>query len=265
MIYEHINYTSDISYLSNVFIYEYDISKANINVLYSKKVITKDVYDYLYNSERMVRQKYVGMLQKDKSVSDKLQQGIIEAKKQLFESNGIEDYEVLGIKNDAVFIINRQLKNTKFGLINFMCKNIYTSFYKILNLEFYYYYNHINNSEKLDIKGIQDDKLLLHKDYMYQLFKDIFYSIQINGVEVAIRMLKEFYMDYISLTLPIEYYRRFNSESTYHSNSISSYQIGFEFNTADDNMKNIIDISYNAMLLIELQKILYSMYFDKHK
>ena len=34
MLYNEINYTSDISYLNNVFIYEYDISKANINVLY---------------------------------------------------------------------------------------------------------------------------------------------------------------------------------------------------------------------------------------
>ena len=35
-IYDNINYSSDISYLTNTFIYEYDISKANINILYTK-------------------------------------------------------------------------------------------------------------------------------------------------------------------------------------------------------------------------------------
>ena len=39
MLYEKTNYTADISYLTNVFITEYDISKCNINVLYKYKAI----------------------------------------------------------------------------------------------------------------------------------------------------------------------------------------------------------------------------------
>ena len=135
MLWENINYLAEISYLPNTLIYEYDISKANINVLYSKGVIDKKTYDYLYNAERMTRQVYVGKLQRDKAIVDILKAGIIEAKKILFEANDIKDYEVLSIKNDAVFIINRNLINTKFGLINFVNKNQYTSFYKIKNLE----------------------------------------------------------------------------------------------------------------------------------
>ena len=124
MLYDNINYTSGISYLDNTFIYEYDISKANINVLYSKKAIDKDTYDYLYNANRDTRQVYIGKLQKEnKEIATILKAGIIEAKKWLFEANNIHDYEVLSIKNDAVFIINRVLNYTQFSIIEFKCKN----------------------------------------------------------------------------------------------------------------------------------------------
>ena len=91
MLWENINYLAEISYLPNTLIYEYDISKANINVLYSKGVIDKKTYDYLYNAERMTRQVYVGKLQRDKAIVDILKAGIIEAKKILFEANDIKD------------------------------------------------------------------------------------------------------------------------------------------------------------------------------
>ena len=106
MIYEKTNYSAGLNYLNNTFIREYDISKANINVLFSKGIIDKRTYDYLYESERMIRQIFVGKLIKNNNgVSDVLKQGILEARKNLFEANDIKDYEVLSIKNDAVFII----------------------------------------------------------------------------------------------------------------------------------------------------------------
>ena len=167
ILYYNINYTSGISYLDNTFIYEYDISKANINVLYSKKAIDKDTYDYLYNANRDTRQVYIGKLQKEnKEIATILKEGIIEAKKWLFETNNINDYEVLSIKNDAVFIINRVLNYTQFGLIEFKCKNKYTSFYKLNNLEAYYLFDSFSKNEELEIKGISDNVLLFHKNYM---------------------------------------------------------------------------------------------------
>ena len=61
---------------------------------------------------------------------------------------------ILSIKNDAVFIINKKLINIEFGLIKFVEKNIYTSFYKINGIEYYYYYSNFTKEEYLDIKGI---------------------------------------------------------------------------------------------------------------
>ena len=262
-LYENINYTSEISYLTNTFIYELDIQKANINVLYSKKVISKDIYDFLKNSERMVRQVYVGKLQKNPDVVNALKQGIIEAKKMLFEANQIQDYEVLSIKNDAVFIIGRLPQIRQFGLINFIPKNVYTGFYKVLNYEFYYYYNKLNKEEVLHVKGI-GKSIEKHIGYFYDFLKDLFYTIQCDGIEIALRLLKDYYLQYITLQLPIGHYRRFNPISDYHFKIITDAGNGFSMDNASDDQKPLLDISNNLKMLLELNKILNNIYFNKY-
>ena len=266
MLYNEINYTSDISYLNNVFIYEYDISKANINVLYSKGAIDKNTYDYLYAANRDIRQVYIGKLQKEnKEIVKILKAGIIEAKKCLFEANQIQDYEVLSIKNDAVFIINRQLQNTKFGLIEFKCKNRYTSFYKINNLEIFYFYDSFTKNEEIEVKGISDDRLKLHEEYMLQLLKDIFFTVQTVNVEMAMRMLRDFYLQYIKLELPIGYYRKFSADSSFHYKLKTISGAGYDTMIEPTGQLQALDISYNISVLMDLQKILASMYFTKHQ
>lgn len=268
MLYNNINYKSDISYLSNTLIREYDMSKANINILFSKGIIDRDTYEYLYNSERMVRQIYVGKLLQNNSHNVKeLQSGIIEAKKQLFIANNIQNHEVLSIKNDAVFIINRQLKYTKLSdLIEFKEKSIYSSFYNICGLEIYYYYNSMSKEENIDIKGIGDDTLIFHKDFMIQFLKDVFYTVQVANEEVALRMLKDFYNDYINYNLAVGYYREFNVGSKFLYNVNTTYAgTSFSSDAVSENDKRYLNITYNLKILLELQKILMSMYFSKHK
>lgn len=262
-MYNRINYLANISYLTNTMIYEYDLSKANINILLTKGLINKKTYDYLYNAERMVRQTYVGNLCKEEKYVRAIQSGIIDAKKLLFESNNIQPYEVLSIKNDAIFIIGRELSNTKFGLYEFKCKHIYTSFYKIKNLEMYYYYNTFNNDESIDIKGISDDKLELHKDYILQFFKDVFYVLQINGVSDAVLLLKDFYNQYITLSLDVNYYRKFDNTCMYHYKYSTFSKAGYNIESILEKDKNNIDITYNLSLLLELQKILQTITFTK--
>ena len=266
MLYNEINYTSDISYLNNIFIYEYDISKANINVLYSKGAISKETYEYLYTANRDIRQVYIGKLQREnKEIVNILKAGIIEAKKMLFEANNIEDYQVLSIKNDAVFIVNRQLQNTKFGLIDFKCKNKYTLFCKLNNLEVYYFYDSFSKHEEIEIKGISNDKLKLHESYMLQLLKDVFYTVQTSSVEVAMRMLKDFYLEYITYKLPIGFYRKFDASSRFHYKFKTFSGAGYETEVEPTTDIQALDINYNISILMELQKILSSMYFTKHK
>jgi hypothetical protein len=263
-LWERINYIADISYLTNVFITEYDISKANINVLYSHGAISKDIYDWLYSSKKIVREKYIGMLQRsDESYTKILQSGIIDAKRRLFEANGILDREVLAIKNDAVFMINRELQYTKFNLIEFKRKETYTSFYKINNLEIYYFYNPIDKSENIEVKGISDNKIDLHRGYFLQILMDIFCITQMDGPIEAIKMIKDIYQLYIRKEFPIEVYRSFNGDSMYHFNVFSRLNTGYTSDNASDDMKFIIDGSINLNILREINKILYHMYFNQ--
>lgn len=264
MLWDKTTYTADISYLTNVFIYEYDISKANINILFTKGIIDETTYNFLYEAQRMVRQVYIGKLCKDTAISNILKAGIIEAKKMFFEANNIEDRNVLSIKNDAVFLINTKPQITKFELIEFKEKNVYTSFFKLGNMEYYYYYSNITKEEYIDIKGISDSALEMHKNYFLQLIKDIFYSIQINGPEISLRMIKDYYNDYIRLNLPVEHYRRFDSGSMFHFKFISGIGTGYSIASISEDEKSLIDISYNLSIILDLQRILINQYFNKH-
>lgn len=260
MLYEKTNYSAGISYLTNTFIREYDISKANINVLYSKGLLDKKTYDYLYNAERMVRQVYVGKLRKsDKKYTEALEEGIMEAREMLFKSNNIQDYEVLSIKNDAVYVIARQLSNTDFGLIKFANKNTYTSFMTFMNMEFYYYFNSMTNEERIDIKGINDDKIKLHEGYFLQFIKDVFYLIQVTNIENAIDMVKDYYIDYISFKLPVWHYRKFSIDSNFHYKSSPFMNTGFDAITVEESSKQNLDITWNLEIIKNIQKILVSI------
>jgi uncharacterized protein YqgQ len=266
MLWNRVNYTADISYLTNVFITEYDISKCNINVLYTKGAIDKDTYDFLYGSERMIRQTFIGNLQKNNPELVKiLKDGIIEAKKMFFEANGLDDRDILSIKNDAVFVINKKCSITKFGLIEFMPKGIYTSFFKFREIEVYYYYNNMSKEEYIEVKGISNKNLAKHEGYFLQLLKDVFYSIQVNGPEIALRMIKDFYNEYLSRQLPIEYYRKFDTSSNYHYICNTSINTGFEAEFVSDVYKNMIDITYNLSILMQLQRYVISIYFNKNR
>lgn len=266
MLWNTVNYTADISYLSNVFITEYDISKCNINVLFTKGLIDENTYIDLYNSERMKRQIYVGKLQKENpNIAKELKAGIIEAKKMLFEANDIQDRDVLSIKNDAVFIISKKPKITKFGLIEFLPKGIYTSFYKLPGLELYYYYNNMNKNEYIEVKGMSDINVEKHEEYFLQVLKDIFYSVQVNGPEITLRMIKDFYKEYITKSLPIGFYRKFDTTSNYHFMYRTMINTGFEAEYVSEKDKDLIDITYNMNILSILQRYVIDMYFNKNR
>lgn len=255
------NYNSDYNLILNSFIREYDISKANINALYQRGVISKSQYDNLYNTDKQTREKTIGlMIRKDQNIYKEIQNGIIDAKRDLIISNGIEPEDIVSIKNDAVFIKNQKLEYTKFGMMDFKLKNIYTLFIKINKYEFYYYYNSYNNEEKLDIKGINDDNLKIHKDYFIDFLLALFNTLQIDGIIKAVNMLKNFSIMYINRKLNINYYRKFNSESNfdlqYYNNTWSSIYV---------SDINLIDIRFNYEILRDLYGVLISYYFKKVK
>lgn len=255
------NYVSEYELIFNSFIREYDISKANINALYERNIIDKYQYDNLYGADKQLREKTIGlMIRKDINIYKEIQNGIINAKRNLIISNNIDPEDIVSIKNDAVFVKDHKLEYTKFGFMDFKLKNTYTLFIKIRRYEFYYYFSSYNNEEKLDIKGIKDDILYLHKDYFMDFLLALFNTIQTEGIIRAVNILQNFSISYIKKELPINYYRRFDSESNFEINY--SNNIWYTNNISDIKY---IDIRYNYEILRDLYGLLMSYYFKKVK
>lgn len=257
------NYNSEYNLILNSFIREYDLSKANINALYERGVISKDQYDNLYNSDKQIREKTIGlMIRKDQNIYKEIQKGIIDAKRNLIISNNIEPEDIVSIKNDAVFVKNNKLKYTKFGLMDFKLKNTYTLYIKINRYEFYYYYNSFNNEEKLDVKGINDNNLKLHRDYFLDFLLALFNTLQTEGIIQAVNMLQNFSISYIRRELDSNYYRKFNSESNF---DLQYYNNTYTWSSIYISDINLIDIRFNYEILRDLYGLLLSYYFKKVK
>lgn len=247
MLFKEKYYTINLGFLFNNYIREYDISKANINVLFAKGVINQELYMKLYNGDRMYRQVYIGkMIQNNEKIQEVLNEGLIEYKQKFFEANGINDSDIISIKNDAVFILNKTPSVLTFDNITFVLRNTYTSFMKINELEFYYGAD--MNNEVIDIKGIKDKDLeMYHTDFL-NIVIDFFRHVQMNGPEITLQYITSVINSYVNLELPINTYRRFNSSNEY---SLSGLTTAYGISQLLDTYQNrrSIDISYNLNIL----------------
>lgn len=247
MLYKEKTYTINLNYLFNQYIREYDISKANINILFAKGVIDQNLYNTLYSSDRMYRQVYIGkMIRDNEEIQEILNEGIIEYKEKFFTANNISDNDILSIKNDAVFVLNIVPTILQFDNVKFVHKNTYTSFMKLNELEIYY--GSDMTSEVIDVKGIKDSDLeVYHMDFL-EIIINFFRYMQKSGPEATLQFIISMINSYVNLELPITYYRRFRSSNDYILNAfVDSYGVYY----LEDNMQNkrSINISYNFNIL----------------
>lgn len=250
-LYERKLYTMPCGWLFNSYIREYDISKANINILLYKGIISKEEYHKLCMLSRNYRQIQIGYILKDERINKLFEEGLQEARKLFITSNNLDEQDILSIKNDAIFVINKNPTYTSFDNIRFLLKNTYTSFMKIFNLEIYYGLNKQDNSEVLDIKGINDSKLDIHRNYMIDIICNALYFINIGDQKSSLEYIQDIYNKYVSKQLPIEYYRSFDNMSMY-TIVINGRRYGvYHLSNTKDNY-DILDISYNANLLREI-------------
>ena len=247
MLYNEKNYTINLGYLFNNYIREYDISKANINILFAKGIIDKELYTKLYHADKMYRQIYIGkMIQSNEKIQEVLNEGIKEYKKKFFDANDINDSDIISIKNDALFILNKKPRVLTFDNIIFAHKNTYTSFMRINELEFYYGAD--MNNEVIDVKGIKDTDLEMYHMEFLNIVIDFFRHIQMNGPEISLQYITSIIHSYVNLELPINTYRRFNSSNSFVLNGLT---ISYGVSSLPDNIqsKRSVDISYNLSLL----------------
>lgn len=263
-LWKSANYRSKHRYLIDTEIYEYDISKANISVLREANAITQETYDYLYAAPKQERSVTIGKLQgQDPKITEILKNGITNARKIFLEANNIDDSRILAIRNDAIMYIGRPANVVAVTpYVSFRQSAKYSSFYHINTIDYLYYFDIITQYENLDIKGLGDKSVSLHKDYMLDFLAELFYTAQIQGVDNAINLLQMFRGNYINKSLDINYYRELNPSSRFKLADFSITSTIYADYLIDHD-KKYLDISFNDMILRELVKIYTSAYMNR--
>lgn len=246
-------YTKKVKWLIHE-IFEYDISKANISILLQYGYISEREFNMYAQMNRLQRQIAIGRLQQDPKYARVINDGFVEARKALILTNNIQDEDIISIKKDALYVLNR-LNHTDFGYIRFTLRGNYSIFLYCKGLEIYFYYNEREDDYNIEIKGINDDKLYLHQDYI-SFICDVLRLVQKNNVKDAIQLMMEFGKQYNAGSLPISYYREFNADSM--------YRIGnFGMLDANESYKSVLNPSYNYQFNTELFGILTEIMYTR--
>jgi hypothetical protein len=238
-LYQRHNYLNkDIEYIVSNEIIEYDIQSAGFNIMKKYKLLDEQKIRYLESLGKKQRQIQIGLYQReDRTLVKRLNEKFVEVRQWFFENNDIQDEDILAIKKDAIMTTKRCF-NTEFGNIVFAEKNIYTSYYYLNNYEFYY------NKDTVDVKGISDELLELHDEYMLDFLYNFFRMNEISSRKKVIGLIKDFSYYYKRRELDINYYRELNSQSLFKINEkLFGEKIGLKY-TKD---KESIDIGYNYM------------------
>ena len=258
-LYKKTLYTINAKWLIHE-IFEYDISKANISILLQYGYISPQEFDMYSQMSRMQRQIAIGRLQQNPMYSSAISRGFEEARKNLIISNNIKEDEIVSIKKDALYVMNR-LNVTDFGNIHFTLRGTYSMFLICMGLEIYFFWDERTDDYDIQIKGISDDKLYLHEAFI-SIICDILRNVQKQDIQSAMIMISQIRGKYDSGELPTECYREFNSSSCYR---IKGMDYGVIDLTQDEMLTLLphIDKSYNCAFLLELHKILMEMMFTR--
>lgn len=200
----------NIQYLFDNEIIEYDMQDAGFSLIKQFKLLPDEKINELTKmgkgKERHIK---IGKMQgEDKVFSKALSDKFADLRKIFISVNNLTDNEILSVKKDAIFTIGKCSK-TKFGSIQFIPKNIYSSYVRFPNindLEIYY------SKDQIDIKGISDTIINRHRLYMLDFIRNIISMIESKDIRVR-RYLIKFIMDYKQHNLDDGYYLEFNSKS----------------------------------------------------
>lgn len=238
----HLYINDQFDTLINDQIVEYDIASAGFNLIRQFKLLPEDDIKLMESMKKKDRQIFIGMKQrKNKYLSKQLNDAFVRAREWFFVKNNIEDKDVVSIKKDAVFV-RRHCPERKIGYIEFNVKNVYSSYLHIGNIEVYY------SPDKIDIKGIHDEILYLHENYMISFIKQFIYLLETSNHKKQKSFIQDFAYFYKRREVDTGYYREFNSGSNYRLKNLTLFDEDVWI--AHTNDKDVIDITYNYLKVI---------------
>lgn len=249
--YKQTNYLSEIPFLFDNDIYEYDIKQANIHALHAAGRITLTEFTYYERLPKQTREVAIGnMIKEDPSLYHTIQDIIGEAKYKFATINGLEESQILRIANDSLYVLNPYKDLLwvieKNGVpLKFVCKNHFKNYMR-LTKKVLFFCNTEGEYWNIDIKGINSSKLEKHQELLSRICNII--DARVNGdKDTSLRVFNNLYEDYINLRLPLSCYRELNSDSSYRLKGESVYLIN-ELNPYGFDLNNL-DINYNLSIL----------------
>lgn len=234
--------TKDYDYLIGKKIIEYDIKSANVNLCKYYKLLPNDEIEKIEQMPKSERVVYIGILMRNnRKFAEKLSKSFRDMRREFFIANGIVDSDILSIKKDAIFVVGKRCRNNKFKNVQFVEKNVYSSYHYMNNIEFYY----SGKDNKLDVKGINDDSLYQYQKFI-NILKRMFRLLEQNNREEFVKFMKRFSTDYKNKSLNYEYYKEFKRDGCYTLiQNNSSQSIIYGVDNADSTINDILSINYN--------------------
>ena len=237
----------NIFYLFNKSIYEFDMKTAGYNLSRAYKLLPDDKLEELGRLKKERRTIEIGKLQRDnKEYKERLIKAFEEARRMFFEANDLQADEIISIKKDAIFTTRYCEFQQFLDYIEFRPKNEYSSYIRLnKKIELYY------SQDKLDIKGLNDESIQYHQDYMIHFIKLFFHKMETEDTSTILGFMRRFIDRYKRRELPVGYYRRFDRDPRF-----DTYDDTVKFYEYWEDQKDELDITFNYIeVLIKLIKI----------
>ena len=165
---------------------------------------------------------------------------------------------ILCIHNDSIFLIDTYPKVTVFDNIEFVNRGEYNSFIDIDGIEIYSFRDMLRND--LSIRGLSLKAKQNHENFMFKFIVDTLELLNKDRADLAISKIKDFRFKYLSRQVPIEYYRELTPASLY----VTVYRNDtYYFESINQDMINMVDLSYNDRILRFLYSMICKVYLKK--
>ena len=234
---------TDVTYLRNIIITEWDIKSAGLSVIKYRHSLPDNIIEKLENMPKDKRTVYEGKLQRRFPALAKIIVDTLgDVRVQFAIENELTPDDIVSIKKDALFVISKRIKrNTVFNSFLFRKKNTYTSYIRLNNIEFYYN----SGTNHIDCKGVNGEN-----SKFIDIIKRILNFSERNNNESIYNFLKGLRESYLDRKMEKEYYRELSTGKF----RIGKYLVD---DITDDMISDInIDQNYLQFMLPVIQEII---------
>ena len=238
---------------TNSKIVEWDLKRAGINLCKQFQLLSKDKIEELEKLPKGDCDVAIGKLQrKDSNFSKKLEQAFTDIIHRFLEANQIDiELDILSIKRDACFVINKHVKEFRFGdFLEFRPKHTYHAYIYLKPFEFYF-----GREDSIEVKNFVSDKIL--RDSLIELHLEGILNFLLNVIYIAeksnmnykeiYRFLQDFVYEYKRRVLEFAYYREFTIDSKFRFQSLGCEVM---MDHVDETAFEYVNIEYNYIHII---------------